>query len=184
MQPNKLKRKRQFQVKADKTSADELQEVLKYHYPPGTVTVETRYFVTVICDRDGQNTKNLVAEDIQGLLHGIPNAKVKFHNEVNILPEIPADIKIHYYIDKDSLEKYGGDYRTPVEIATQKMIETSEWNDTEQLEIIEQMLKKVKMGDYSGGGGEYWYEMSPKEITAAFAKDKEHFVRSKKPLSE
>ncbi len=157
-----MKTKRIFQIESG-LSADQLLEVLKYHYPPGTVSVQTKYFLEIICDREGSN-KNLIAPNIQVLLNenGAPNAKVSFENQCDIKPEIPLDTLVTYYIE--SMTKGRDRPQVLVYCATQKMLETGDWNDDEQVEILEQMLEKADLPVSDGASGEYWWEATKKEL--------------------
>jgi len=98
-----LKQKRIFEIKSA-LAVEKIQEVLQHEYPPGTIEVETVYVLKITCDRDAP-PKNLIAEDVQKLLKkkGV-EARVKFRKQVDIKPEVPADFKLHYYIDKGSSE--------------------------------------------------------------------------------
>jgi hypothetical protein len=176
-----LKSKRTFEIEC-KATADNLEEVLKYEYPAGTIQVETIHILSITCDRKAP-PKNLVAEHIQKLLKtkGI-EAKVVFRDTEDIKPKVPKDVKITYYIDEHNSSYGQGEYRTRIVMATQKMLDSQDFRDQEQLEIIQELLNKTNLcPDYEGNI--FWFEYSPKEIVKALTATKK-FEQSTTPIKE
>jgi hypothetical protein len=164
-----LKSKRTFEIEC-KTTADNLEEVLKYEYPAGTIQVETIHILSI-------------AEDIEKLLKkkGI-ETKVVFRDAEDIKPKIPKDIKITYYIDENNSSYGHGEYRTRVVMATQKMLDSQNFKDHEQIEIIEEVLCKINFyPDFEGNI--FWLDYSPKEIIKILTANKK-FKQSTTPIGE